>query len=827
MKKSYQEPAKLAMRAAMMLALMVLTTMTAWAFKTEAPVTYTVSCNISDNTITIMNGSTTTASWTATTSGVERHWVTNDIHNLSNGMTIKPSADIHVQSGSPTTKTSTTFTFTAPSNIAITGVTFKKGSTVVDATSSEPGTTFTVTLASGETFTGFVVTYGYISGTCEGSITTWSLDKENGQYTALTIGGSGEMSGSNAPWGTDLTSATVGSGFTAIGNNAFNGYTALKRVNIQKTDGLVTLSSSAFNGCNALQYIVAPTPALAVEYKSAANWSAHAEKMRADFGGYAFRIDYTTTADAAYAVADDDDLRHLAAAVNAGNNGSSLTFRQTDDITFTGGSNTESNYTAIGSQYRAFCGTFNGQGHVVRGIRIYQGDNNPDVDDYQGLFGNIGSGAKVENIILADAHITGFNLTGGIAGYNSGTIENCHVLSNVTVHAVQSTCYHHGGIVGGNRLGGTVTGCTSAAAVTTADNLTNCHNYGGIVGLNGATVKDCIYLGTTVEGNESVGAIVGYNSSKVQNCYFTDTNICGKDGSGDALSNANSAVGYNSSGTLENCGLALQDAADNSGFISLMAARNTALTAVSRTPALSTAADITLSGRTLYKDGKWNTLCLPFNIADINAKDASDNYICPLHGATVKTLVSSSFSGGTLSMNFTEDADNLTAIEAGKPYIVKWTPVEGYVNDDEHNIVSPVFAGVTVSNASANVETEYVNFVGSYSPVNIAGEDRSILFLGGASTLYYPNAAKTIGAFRAYFQLNKGLTAGDPAAVKEFKLNFWDSEENTTGVIEVNEVNASLEFNDNSWYDLQGRRLGGKPTQSGLYIYNGKKVLLK
>ena len=68
----------------------------------------------------------------------------------------------------------------------------------------------------------------------------------------------------------------------------------------------------------------------------------------------------------------------------------------------------------------------------------------------------------------------------------------------------------------------------------------------------------------------------------------------------------------------------------------------------------------TLQGRTLYTDGDWNTLCLPF---DINKFAGT-----PLEGATVMTLSSTDLSAGTLTMDFTET----TSIEAGKPYIVKW-----------------------------------------------------------------------------------------------------------------------------------------------------------
>ena len=73
--------------------------------------------------------------------------------------------------------------------------------------------------------------------------------------------------------------------------------------------------------------------------------------------------------------------------------------------------------------------------------------------------------------------------------------------------------------------------------------------------------------------------------------------------------------------------------------------------------------NVTLNGRTLYKDGDWNTLCLPFSVTDFTGT--------PLEGATVKELLTTSNldGAGKLTLNF-EDA---TTIEAGKPYLVKWT----------------------------------------------------------------------------------------------------------------------------------------------------------
>ena len=69
---------------------------------------------------------------------------------------------------------------------------------------------------------------------------------------------------------------------------------------------------------------------------------------------------------------------------------------------------------------------------------------------------------------------------------------------------------------------------------------------------------------------------------------------------------------------------------------------------------------VTLQDRTFHRDGLWHTLCLPFDVS--NFTDT------PFAEATVKTLGSTAFSNGTLTLNF-KDANS---IEAGKPYIVNW-----------------------------------------------------------------------------------------------------------------------------------------------------------
>ena len=239
------------------------------------------------------------------------------------------------------------------------------------------------------------------------------------------------------------------------------------------------------------------------------------------------------------------------------------------------------------------------------------------------------------------------------------------------------------------------------------------------------------------------------------------------------------------------------------------------------------AGSITLQGRTLYKDGDWNTLCLPFAVSSFAGT--------PLEGATVMSLKTSKSGGsgfdaetGTLTLNFTA----ATSITAGKAYIVKWTkPADYEGNESTYDISDPTFNDVTISSTAPTASTSNdgtVSFTGNYSPIDIAGENRSLLFLGADNKLYYPNAAMTIGACRAYFQLKNGLIAGEPKSVgakgvSQFVLDFGDENSEATGIRPT--PNPSL--NGGEWYDLSGRRLSGKPAQEGIYIHNGNKIVIK
>ncbi len=218
---------------------------------------------------------------------------------------------------------------------------------------------------------------------------------------------------------------------------------------------------------------------------------------------------------------------------------------------------------------------------------------------------------------------------------------------------------------------------------------------------------------------------------------------------------------------------------------------------------------LTLSGRTFYRDGYWNTLCLPFDVKNMAGT--------PLEGATVMEMDIDKCDlsdDGVLTLAFKE----VPFVEADHCYIVKWPK--------DKDIVNPVFKNVTLK--SFCIAMNYLNrkdfynpsfyFVGNYDPTNLYPDGQSI-FLGKENSLGYTKAPRMLGCFHAYLVVpyQKGQQA-----VRSIKC-YLDGEE-ATGIFNV-PVKTTVA--DGAYYDLQGRKIEGKPTRTGLYIQNGRKVVIK
>ena len=527
-------------------------------------------------------------------------------------------------------------------------------------------------------------------------------------------------------------------------------------------------------------------------------------------------------------IASVSDWNTFCTAVNAGYNYQGETVTMTANV----GTDADPAVTKAGTDdNHPFRGTFDGGGHT---LTIGYGSSSSYSDQKCAPFYRLNN-ATIRNLVVAGHIYSSTQHNGGIAtsAYGNNHIKNC--VSNVSIHSNRSgsgdagDCTN-GGFIGVLKTNGTYVyfeGCAFTGQLL-GENATN---WGGFIGwrfyesnnYNDAYFTNCLFAPTTVsiklEGGNSRPFCRSYNGNGAEytNCYYTNA-LQGAFGGKQAYIFTDAPANIGEAGT--NYGFVtayangLKFAGSHYMAPEAVSLANDAANSTDLSGKNGYFATVTLTDRTLYKDANWNTLCLPFDLALEGSA---------LDGAEARTLSKATFNAGTLTLNFSEPVSELTA---GTPYILRW-------KDASAHLVNPVFSGVTINATASTGITPgltsgttgdgSVTFVGTYDPIQYASANRSVLFLGGNSNLYYPDgkSTTTIGACRAYFQLND-ITAGDPSdpssSVRAFVLNFGD--ENPSG---INSLTPALSRGDEAIYNLAGQKLN--KMQKGINIINGKKIL--
>jgi hypothetical protein len=167
---------------------------------------------------------------------------------------------------------------------------------------------------------------------------------------------------------------------------------------------------------------------------------------------------------------------------------------------------TGTQFNRIGTDYdHPFTGTFDGNSHIISNFTY-----TAPTTRYVGLFGYVGSGGQIKNLGLINVNVTGQYDTGGLVGYNNGTITNSYATGTVT-----GSSWDTGGLVGYNN--GTITNSYATG------NVTGYYYTGGLVGYNSyGTITDCSADGS-VNGRYPTGGLVGDNGGTIINCYATGT----------------------------------------------------------------------------------------------------------------------------------------------------------------------------------------------------------------------------------------------------------------------------------------------------------------
>lgn len=553
---------------------------------------------------------------------------------------------------------------------------------------------------------------------------------------------------------------------------------------------------------------------------------------------------------APFAITNNIELDLLAGAVNSGQDFSKKYFKLTKDISYSYISNwdntdsDENNYNSIGCFYETyidykdeyeghdvtatiihdykFNGIFDGDGHTIKGIRVnITGDNG-----YVGLFGRLGKGAVVKNLTLDDANITGPQYTGGIAGMNyGGKITNCHVTSNVTIHADDATYNSwHGGIAGqngGNDVNGEISYCTSAAKLTIKSGITSWDYYGGIVGQNKS--------GSTLDHNLVIGAVlpIPTNNDNDKKCgAITGSNDPGKT-SGILVYN------YYDGCTLGNSGVGIGDNSRSD-------ATDQAEPATILTDTKGLSLQTSLSGKVVYfrafRYGEPSTIILPF--VPIPTENVDQFY---------------TFKGVEKDGNYYKAImEESTSLNYNTPYIYKAVKPNNetesfrlafYVNNFESS-TSIVEVGSTTP-----TEDTHWTFKGSYSEILWGalspGQKRNEYGFAGQAVSDTEDSSKSIEAgefvrIGEYVRLRPQRCYMEYTPTSSTRAGSLTDEElpETIRVILVDDGGKTdigslspktgiITFDSDAWYSLDGKRLSTQPNQKGIYVNNGKKVVIK
>ncbi|MBQ2209174.1 MAG: hypothetical protein II404_04330 [Prevotella sp.] len=525
----------------------------------------------------------------------------------------------------------------------------------------------------------------------------------------------------------------------------------------------------------------------------------------------AFTWEGEGTAEKPYLIKNAGQLKDMSAYFNTSDpDVIGKYYRQVANIAFD--KTVQNNFTPISS----FNGHYDGGGYAISGLNIKRTGS-----DNAALMLAMAEGSTLKNVIIQNSSFQGS--TAAPLAYqlmNAVSIENCHVLKDVTV----TSDYHAAAGLVGN-IGGlaSVKSCTSQAMVTANQSLAS-----GVVGmLTHGSLTDCIYLGSSLSAHASYKtyAVCNNNGGTVKDCYFTAPTLS------DAL--AKLMPQYNKD-------------VDNTGFLTALAARDKFLMETSGLTREQIGYDLTMNSCTTLSavqnaDGTWQSkaysVCLPFYVSfkeqlgtdELSVLGSVEAYKAHQIDLTKKELIFTNVfpelaAGGAYIVVVKKGSVSLT----GKNVTVVDSPAvpDKVMNaaDDNQQIGEWKGTFKTIGNDEMIAQNVYIAQRNRTFRCQLKGKTGSWTnpFVG----YFSPLEAQASDRFTVKFVYTE-QGDDDEGEVTDFPSDEFDYDYDfgsETGIDAVETSNINRQTSD--IYDLQGRQLTGQP-QKGLYIQNGKKIVIK
>ena len=215
----------------------------------------------------------------------------------------------------------------------------------------------------------------------------------------------------------------------------------------------------------------------------------------------------------------------------------------------------------------------------------------------------------------------------------------------------------------------------------------------------------------------------------------------------------------------------------------------------------------------------WETIALPFNVQSISHGS---------HGALVP------FGGGNggypfwLHQLLSNGLTPVTAMEANTPYLICMPNNTVYPSAyNQAGSVTFASSNVTVPRTEPR-EAFGANVILMPAFQNQpAGPDIFTLNVGAARDSYAEGSVfisnySDVRPFQAYVHHSNQARGTDD--IQFIPLTSIGGGDDTTAIMEIIQPAAN---GTGDWYSLDGRKLSAKPTQKGVYIQNGKKIVIK
>lgn len=220
---------------------------------------------------------------------------------------------------------------------------------------------------------------------------------------------------------------------------------------------------------------------------------------------------------------------------------------------------------------------------------------------------------------------------------------------------------------------------------------------------------------------------------------------------------------------------------------------------------IETKSDISISLNRKLVKGAWNTICLPFDVSEAQAKSA--------FGADVRIAALNAESKGNTLM-----FDNKTAegIKAAVPYLIMPSEVKANNQYEFYNV--SIKPENTTPAATVSTHDGFA-FKGIYNKVDITQDINNsksyAAFLGANNTLFKAKSGTTTKGFRAYFAIPNSTATSALRVVVDG---------NATS---IKNINCGMVESDDAVYNLQGQRVDARSLMPGLYIKAGRKFVVR